>query len=288
MHRLVDVTMMMVFINIFPKRLRDLGFRMYQAINAEGNDVARCVLPPLVRVPAGPFLMGRAQSKVSRTPLYTAPQQTLALAANRIAQYPLTTAEYACFVRAVPERVPLGWDKQFVPALLDYPVVALSWLDVRAYGQWLSDLAGKVWRMPTEAEWEKAARGTDGRIYPWGNNWDARRANTREDGRAVRWTPVGAFAEQGDKSPYGCHDMVGSVWEWTSSIWRESIYRDDKRHEWEKDTTLPRVLRGGSRHGLATDARTDTRARTTPSYRGEGYGGRLVCGPREASVPSFT
>lgn len=200
-YRLVDMTTMMVFVNDLPLRLRQLGYRMYQAMDDAGNDVARFVAPPLVTVPAGLYRMGRnlhpqaEQSAEGRT------KQTLTLAEYQIAVYPLTIAEYACFARAVPERVPFGWDRQFVSDLLDYPVVGVSWLDVRAYVQWLSDLTGARWRMPTEAEWEKAARGTDGRIYPWGNEWDARRTNVREPGEASRVDAGGGVRGRGGCKP---------------------------------------------------------------------------------------
>jgi formylglycine-generating enzyme required for sulfatase activity len=250
---------------------------MCQAMDDAGNDVARCVLPPLVTVPAGPFLMGSDPPPGDQASAQGPTQQTLTLAAYQIAVYPLTIAEYACFARVVPERAPLGWDRQFIPDLLDYPVVEISWLDVRAYGQWLSDLTGALWRMPTEAEWEKAARGTDGRLYPWGNEWDARRANVREPGQASRWSPVGAYADAGDASPYGCHDMVGCVWEWTSTIWRKGLYRNDEDHERETDMTSKRMLRGASRHHQAGAARTDARRCEVPSHREDGHGTRLVC-----------
>ena len=109
---------------------------------------------------------------------------------------------------------PYNWDRQartFPPDKADHPVVLVSWHDAQAYAEW----AGK--RLPTEEEWEKAARGTDGREYPWGNEFDKERCNTRESGIGGT-TSVGQFSPQGD-SPYGCVDMVGNVWEWTASDW---------------------------------------------------------------------
>ncbi|HEY7984782.1 MAG TPA: SUMF1/EgtB/PvdO family nonheme iron enzyme, partial [Ktedonobacterales bacterium] len=156
---------------------------------------------------------------------------------------------------------------------LDHPVVKVSWLDATAYAAWLARVTGLPWRLPTEAEWEWAARGEEGRLYPWGDQWDPARANTSEGGKGGT-TPVGAYAGRGDASPCGAHDMAGNEWEWTSSAWQQ-YPNDDRRGSNQVDSTKNRVLRGGSWYFNARIARV--------AFRGSrGLGGfRLVC-----AVPS--
>jgi formylglycine-generating enzyme required for sulfatase activity len=123
-----------------------------------------------------------------------------------------------------------------------------SWLDAIAYCGWLSEVTGKAYGLPSEAEWEKRARGTDGRIYPWGNRWDATRCNSQK-GRQGNTTPVAAYPE--GASPYGLLDMVGNVWEWIRSVWGHypdpTGLRERARGENLKaDRNKPRVRRGGA------------------------------------------
>ncbi len=118
-----------------------------------------------------------------------------------IGQHPVTVAEYACAVRAKAVREPqqfeysgtkFGPDWKTQQTHPDHPVVCVSWNDVVAYCAWLAKTTGQPWRLPSEAEWEKAARGTDGRIYPWGDTFDKARCNTSESGIRTT-TPVGGY-----------------------------------------------------------------------------------------------
>ena len=170
----------------------------------------------LVVVPSGPFLMGDDADSSAR------PQHEVMLPAYQIGIYPVTNAQYLRFVEATGR----AWrsDEGRRPEKATCPVAYVSWHDARAYCAWLTGVwraegtiaAGETVRLPTEAEWEKAARGTDGRTYPWGGAWEATRCNTRELALGGT-TPVGTFAE--GRSPYGCLDMAGNVWEWTLSLW---------------------------------------------------------------------
>ena len=273
---------------LFPKRLVSLGFQRI--------DKVEVIVPPLCDVPAGNFTMGSDNTHDLDAYDDELPQYDIFVAAFQIAAYPVTVAEYAHYLTANPKvAVPpsstypkgaqwaapewrgkeLSWSVQQTRA--DHPVVMISWLDAVAYAQWVARVTGLPWRLPTEAEWEKAARGHDGRIYPWGNIWDKTLANT-SDGGPKMTTPVGIYADRGDASPYKVHDMAGNVWEWTSSIYQEHpSYRVD-RHESNSDGTSVRVLRGGSWGIDPGYARTACRNRLGPSYSVVSNGVRLVRG----------
>jgi len=158
----------------------------------------------MVEIPAGEFLMGtdRKQSNV-----HNRPQNTVYTDAYKIDKYPVTNAQYARFVAATSYRPPLHWKDGKVPEGEEtHPVTMVSWKNANDYAKW----AGK--RLPTEAEWEKAARGTDGRRWPWGDNMDPARLNTYYNiGRTTSYDtyPEGA-------SVYGVMDMAGNVNEWTA------------------------------------------------------------------------
>ncbi len=153
-------------------------------------------------IPSGPFLMG---SDKKRTSEQNRPQHRVDLPAYSIDKYPTTNIQYARFIADKGYRPPLNWvDGAIPPEMETHPVVMVSWYDASNYCSW----AGK--RLPSEAEWEKAARGSDGRRWPWGEHMDASRLNTYYSVGSttdVRAYPQGA-------SPYGVMDMAGNVFEW--------------------------------------------------------------------------
>ncbi|MEW6352776.1 MAG: formylglycine-generating enzyme family protein [Pseudomonadota bacterium] len=157
-----------------------------------------------VVIPAGAFLMGTDSVQSNDE---NRPQHRVELPAYRIDKYPVTNAQYARFVAATGHRPPSYWENGKIPAGQElHPVTLVSWYDAKAYAEW----AGK--RLPSEAEWEKAARGTDGRRWPWGDAMDPRRLNTYYNVGAT--TPVTAYPK--GASPYGVMDMAGNVSEWTA------------------------------------------------------------------------
>jgi formylglycine-generating enzyme required for sulfatase activity len=209
-------------------------------------------LEEMVLVPAGEFLMGSTAEQVkalrerySLSDWIEAEkeQQAVHLDDFRISKYPVTNYQYAQFVAATNHRPPAHWRSDTPPPeLLNHPVVYVSWHDANAYCTWLSKQRGESVRLPTEAEWEKAARGTDGRVYPWGNKFDADRCNMGETGVDTTST-VGIFPS--GHSPYGVADMAGNVWEWTGSQYQKYPYQPDDGRE-EPTGDARRTLRGGA------------------------------------------
>jgi formylglycine-generating enzyme required for sulfatase activity len=197
--------------------------------------------PETIQILAGEFLMGRNEDGLERE----RPLHTLHLPKYCLARFPVTNTQYAAFVHATGHSYPEHWTDGNPPeGREDHPVVHVSWYDAIAYCHWLSKLTAKRYGLPSEAEWEKAARGTDGRSFPWGNEWDARRCNSHEAGKRST-TP--AIANPLGVSPYGALDMLGNVYEWTRSLWRRLPYNpEDGREKLDAPQSTSRVLRGGS------------------------------------------
>ena len=130
--------------------------------------------PPIqfdwVTIPASEFLMGSDKQEDPLARDNEVPQHRLYLPAFQIARYPVTNAQYQVFVAATNRQAPDHWDDGRIPTDREnHPVINVSWYDARAFCDWMSDVTNQTIRLPSEAEWEKAARGTDGRIWPWGN-----------------------------------------------------------------------------------------------------------------------
>jgi formylglycine-generating enzyme required for sulfatase activity len=267
----------------------------------------------LVEVPAGEFLMGStARDRMALE--NEVPQHTVSLDAYRIGLHEVTVAQFRAFVTATGYRTtaeleggglvhvvrdstrvvlpgaywvyPLGPGNR---AEDDHPVTQVSWHDAVAFCRWASDETGRDVGLPTEAEWEKAARGSDGRLYPWGNTPVAGDlANLADRNLPVEWAdaalddgqaftaPVGSYPS--GASPYGALDMAGNVCEWTHSLHAPYPYdpddgREDPRHPGA------RVRRGGGFGSTAAVVRVAGRRANPPAYRADYLGFRVCVHP---------
>jgi formylglycine-generating enzyme required for sulfatase activity/energy-coupling factor transporter ATP-binding protein EcfA2 len=202
---------------------------------------------PMVLVPAGEFLMGSNEFSDERPP------HQVHLDDYWIGKYPVTNAQFQRFVSETGH-TPGDWRGEFTPGKENHPVVNVSWHDAVAFCEW----AGTS--LPTEAQWEMAARGTDGRTYPWGNQWDGNRCNV--SGRGT--TPVDRYPN--GVSPYGCYDMAGNVYEWCRSLYKPYPYDPTDGRE-DLTAVGDRVLRGGAFSGNGDDARAAYRGHSHPDNR---------------------
>jgi formylglycine-generating enzyme required for sulfatase activity len=206
----------------------------------------------MVLVPAGPFRMGADDAEADDD---ERPAGPVHVGAFRIDRVEVTNGRYARCVAASACTRPLWTAALDDPARAEHPVAMVSWRQAVAYCRW----AGK--RLPTEAEWEKAARGVDGRRFPWGDAWDPARANA---GYTLGTEAVGRFPA--GAAPSGALDMTGNVWEWTSSLYRPYPYDPADGRE-DPDARGARVNRGGSWYYGPRYSRTTYRATADHMYR---------------------
>ncbi|HJN45519.1 MAG: hypothetical protein CL477_14860 [Acidobacteria bacterium] len=240
-----------------------------------------------IEIPAGLFTMG-SDRQDAQADEDERPQHTVTLPAYYIGRYEVTVAQFAAFVA----------DTGYAPDDLgsldgpeDHPVRNVTWNDATAYCTWLTETlrdwtgtpsvlarqlrgsdGGRRWsvNLPTEAEWEKAARGTDGRLYPWGDRLDETRANY---GGTEGPRPVGSYPAWA--SPYGLLDVAGNVWEWTRSVPLDYPYRADDGRE-DTSASQERALRSGSFDMNGGFVRPARRGRTTVDYSAGIIGFRVV------------
>jgi formylglycine-generating enzyme required for sulfatase activity len=240
----------------------------FAAQNAPGSPIAN----EWVLVPAGDFIMGSNDGDYDEKP-----ERSVHLGAYFIQKYEVTVHQYMEFVSAKSHRSPLTVRDNATRPHFDNPnkpIVYVSWDDAAEYCGWIGG------RLPTEAEWEKAARGINGRVWPWGNKKEATYGNLRGDEDNYRFTAsVGSFEH--DVSPFGVYDMAGNAREWVADWYGEVYYRsgpiDNPKGPVEGET---RSLRGGSWNDTLVLARTSARIKMFPDYRDVSIGFRCV---REAT-----
>lgn len=258
-----------------------------------------------VEIPAGPFLMGSDETQDQDAFEEELPQHIVELPTYYLARYPVTVSQFQAFVQHRSYQAQGPWEQYSGPE--NHPVVAVTWYDAVEYCRWLTEKLRNwrgtpeplatllqrgsegsppwVVRLPTEAEWEKAARGNDGRLFSWGKESDPNRANYDETGIGTT-NAVGCFPD--GASPYGCLDMAGNAWEWTHSLWGESASppnfgypycSEDGREDPSAAANVRRVLRGGSFYSGVWSIRCAYRDGDFPGYRGGTESFRVVIAP---------
>ena len=242
-----------------------LGLAAYPAMCATSS-----AQPPegaMALVPAGEFTMGSSTGDADEQPAHL-----IHVDAFLIDIYEVTVRRYAAFLKATGVT---DWKTMNQPANQKRPIANVEWADAAAYCNW----AGK--RLPTEAEWEKAARGTDGRLYPWGNDPPTpRHAHYRKSGSHNHGTlaPVGTL-DQG-KSPYGLYDMAGNVWEWVGDWYADDYYKNSPlQSPTGPSSGESKVLRGGSWDSNPQQLRSTLRYFHRSAHRHKDYGFRCAKTP---------
>ncbi|NGZ61257.1 MAG: hypothetical protein CV081_12260 [Nitrospira sp. LK265] len=240
----------------------------------KGNDGASMVL-----IPAGSFLMGSNDGLSNERP-----EHHVTVDAYYIDQFEVTARRYQKFVESARHGFPPRWDDEAARTLSDLPAVGMSWTDAAAYCTW----AGR--RLPTEAEWEKAARGTDGRRYPWGHMQPFVDIANYNRGvwvsEAVTLVPVGSGLEgmsvryglkNGGRSPYGLSHMAGNAAEWVADWYdREYYLKSPDKNPSGPTTGEKRVLRGGSWADLPIALRVTARFSAEPDFEDRTIGFRCA------------
>ncbi|MFT8931915.1 formylglycine-generating enzyme family protein [Acetobacter syzygii] len=240
----------------------------------------------LITIPAGNATLGSG-THVNSTPVHTVPVKTF-----KIGRFPVTNLQYACFVQQAARPWPSLNALQ--PAHANIPATNVTWYDAQAYCNWLTKLWRKqgrissteVIRLPTEPEWEWAARGTQpdhpGKVcYPWGQQWHPGLCNSSELGLNV---PISVGLSAAGHSPFGVEDMVGQVWEWTSTLWGQDMthpdyaypYCNDGRENQNAPANVRRVLRGGCFSSPSIKANCSYRGSLEPNGFWRGNGFRIV------------
>ena len=217
-------------------------------------------------IPAGAFVMG---GRDEDSPSNERPSHTVYLSDYFISTFPVTNLDYLEFVQATGHRTPIHWQRGTFPTgTAQHPVTNVSWQDAMAYAEWRGA------RLPTEAEWEKAARGTDERPYPWGSRFvEGERCNSNN--MIGTTTPVDEFPD--GKSFYGLYDMAGNVYEWCADYYDEEYYRTSP----PADPPGPeggqeRVIRGGSFSETRAGVRCTHRAGASETQTRDKIGFRLA------------
>ena len=263
----------------------------------------------LIYVPTGEFLMGSNPTVDPNATDYELPQHKMFLDAFYIGKAPVTVAQFAAFVNATGHKttaeqyghgyhlVKNQWEaiegahwrnslggESIVQQKRNHPVTLVSWYDASAFCDWVTRLTHHHVELPSEAEWERAARGIGGFIYPWGNDKPTDKL-CNYNSNIKDTSPVGKYSPQGD-SPIGCSDMAGNVIEWTRSLWGRDINAPEYPYPYSKDKNereniqgpedVRRVVRGGAWDDESESVRSAYRFSNPPISRNNLQGFRVA------------
>ncbi len=234
---------------------------------------------PMILIPAGPFTMGSNDGLPAERP-----EHSISLDPYLIDQYEVSMQLYRKFLVEAQHDSPSTWDDEAATVVGDRPAVGMGWADAAAYCAW----AGK--RLPTEAEWEKAARGTDGRRYPWGHMqpfvdianynrgvWVSEAITLVDVAGGVEGMSVRHGLKEGGRSPYGLHHMAGNAAEWVADWYdREYFANSPDKNPPGPSTGDKRVIRGGSWADLPVALRVSARMSAEPEYQDRTIGFRCA------------
>ena len=236
---------------------------------AELKDPVAAPVPALpdgtVEVPGGEVVLAGDEKR---------PLQRFMVERFAVGETEVTNAEYSNFVRETGHEPPPGWNgHQFPRGTDNLPVVNVSWKDANDFCKWKSTKIGFPVRLPTEAEWELAARGTGDSKYPWGNEWSNEAAVSKETGgkvSLVKSRPV-------NRSPFGAYDMVGNVWEWVSDeVGTDVAVTDDQVESARKQGRTLKLVKGGSAEESSSDMSARSRYEVPQSTKVKVIGFRYV------------
>ena len=236
-----------------------------QTTTNDGIQASGVKVPEMVWIPAGSIRMGDIQGGGDRD---EKPVHEVKIARFAIGRYEVTFAEYDRFAQATGINKPndQGYGRDI------RPVINVSWNDAIAYTKWLSQETGETYRLPTEAEWEYAARGGTETKYWWGNEIDVEKANcwSRSCGDSYEFSsPVGSFLP----NKFGLYDTVGNVWEWTCTAYEKKYQGNENKCA---ESPISFTLRGGSWDSSAWRVRAASRLNEVPSKRHNSNGFRIV------------
>jgi formylglycine-generating enzyme required for sulfatase activity len=245
-----------------------------------------------VAVEPGPFVMGSDKQRDSDARDEEMPQFTCTLIKEpyRISRYPVTVAQYQAFVEAGGYQEQRFWTGEGwkwrtgkkisgpesygeIFQASNHPQVGVSWYEATAFCRWLSEKLGHKVDLPTEAQWERASRHTDGRKFAWGNDFDASRCNMADTGIGGT-SAVGIFPD--DRAVCGAMDMCGNVWEWCRTVHLENYKDYQTKVSDDLEGAAARVLRGGAFGNSREDVRSADRYGDDPYYRDGDLGFRVV------------